>query len=154
MGPSEKQLEAFVDQAASRVRSPRSCVVALSNCTGLHWKLDAVAMRRGDLGAYPPPAIAPWSFGVFSARCLAAHIGAGCGGTARYRSADGHAVDLWFDVPYAGRADAHVAVYGPDTLSTGKVVRPANRGGAIVFFLQVTALTNPSITHRNGAPAR
>lgn len=133
------QLDATVAQMASHLRSPRSCVVVLTNRTSIPWELTALTMRRGNIGCSPPARIAPWSFTVFSAQSLAAHIGAGCDGTARYRSRLGHTIiDVTFDVPYAGSAVANIDVRGPGMWSIDTSVRPTDGNSKVVFYLQMT----------------
>jgi hypothetical protein len=126
-----------VSRAIARLHVPRSCVVALVNGSGVRWRLERVRMRRGDVGDGPPDIIEPWSAVVFSARNLAARVGAGCAGEVRYDCGDGAVLDVSFDVPYAGCAVAEVAVAGPPPSQVRRFAQREAACGTVVFRLRV-----------------
>lgn len=107
-------------------------MVAIANDTSVRWYLDAARIARGDFVDLPPPTIEPWSAAVCSACSGAARAGAGCAGSARYRSGDGVLLELRFDVPYAGCAVAQIAIGDRPPLAER---RPAS--GTVVFRLHV-----------------
>jgi hypothetical protein len=149
------QLDAAAASAASLFRSSRSCVVVLTNCTSIAWKLTSVNVRRGGLASQPPPKILPWCFAVFGAQSLAAHAGAGCNGVVRYASRSGHlALELRYDVPYAGATAAHLDVRGPYAHSIETSVRSRDGDGyGKAFFLRIVSRNGPSHQLQHGVPS-
>ena len=149
------QLDAAAANAASMFRSSRSCVVVLTNCTSISWKLTSVNVRRGGLASQPPPKIMPWCFAVFGAQSLAAHAGAGCNGVVRYTSRAGHlALELQYDVPYAGTTAAHLDVRGPyaHSIETSVCSRDGDGYGK-AFFLRIVSRNGPSHQLLHGVPS-
>ena len=142
-------LETAVDRTAALLRSPRSCVLVLINRTSIAWERTALAVARGALASDPPRRVAPWSFAVFAAQSLPAHVGAGCNGFVRYASRSSHArIALDFDVPYAGSTVAHIDVSGAPArfIETSVGSRDGN-GFAKIFFLHMTS-TNGITPHQ------
>jgi hypothetical protein len=146
-------LDAAVAGAAKLLRSPRSCIVVLANCTSITWELKSVNLRRGGLVSQPPPKIMPWCFAVFGAESLAAHDGAGCNGVVCYASHAGRiALAVQYDVPYAGATAAQLDVRGPNTNMIETSVRSRDGNGyGKAFFLQVNPRTRPTRQPHHGA---
>jgi hypothetical protein len=146
-------LDAAAASAASLFRTSRSCVVVLTNCTSIAWRLTSVNVRRGGLAGQPPPEIMPWCFAVFGAQSLAAHAGAGCNGVVRYASRAGHIVlELQYDVPYAGTTAAHLDVRGVNARSIETSVRSRDGDGyGKAFFLSIVSRNGPSRQPLHGA---
>jgi hypothetical protein len=142
----QTQLDAAVARASALLRSPRSCVVVLTNRTSIAWERSVLTVRRGCFANEPPSRIPPWSFAVFGAQSLAAHAGAGCDGTVRYASRLGHVrLEVTYDVPYAGRPNAQIDVAGTTGHSIGTTVRiPEGDRPTNVFFLHMTYQNGPS----------
>jgi hypothetical protein len=142
----QAHLDAAAASAASLLRSSRSCVVVVTNCTSIAWKLTSVNVRHGGLASQPPPKIMPWCFAVFGAQSLAAHAGAGCNGVVRYASRAGHiALELQYDIPYAGTTAAHLDVRGPNAHSIETSVRSRDGDGyGKAFFLRIVSRNGPS----------
>jgi hypothetical protein len=139
-------LDAAAASAARLFRSSRSCVVVLTNCTSIAWNLTSVNVRRGGLAGRPPPKIMPWCFAVFGAQSLAAQSGTGCSGIVRYTSRAGHlALELQYDVPYAGTTAAQLNVGGRNANSIeASVLSRDGDGYAKAFFLQIVSRNGPS----------
>jgi hypothetical protein len=130
-------LDAAVASSAKLLRSSRSCIVVLANCTSIAWELTSVNVRRGGLAGRPPPKIMPWCFAVFGAQSLAAHDGAGCKGVVCYASRAGRiAIAFQYDIPYAGATAAHLDVRGPHahTIQTAVSSRDGNGYGKAFFI--------------------
>jgi len=130
-------LDAEIDRAIERSPVPRSCVLALINDGGVRWRLEFMRMRRGQGADEAPRTIEPWSAVVFSARNLAARVGAGCAGELRYRGHDRAILEVAFDVPYAGCAVAEVTVGGPPPARVHRFTRRETASGTIVFRLRI-----------------
>jgi len=146
------QLEAAAACAARLFRSSRSCVVVLTNCTSIAWELTSVNVRRGGLASRPPPKIMPWCVAVFGAQSLAARAGAGCNGVVRYASRAGQiALELQYDVPYAGTTAAHLDVRGPNAYSVETSVRSHDGDGyGKAFFLRIASRNGLSQQPQHG----
>ena len=110
-------------------------------------------LRRGGWASQPPPKIMPWCFAVFAADSLAAHYGAGCNGIVRYASRAGRiALEIQYDVPYAGTTAAHLNVGGQyaQAIETSVTSRDGDGYGKAVF-LRISPRTRLPLQPHNGA---
>jgi hypothetical protein len=139
-------LDAAAASAARLFRSSRSCIVVLANCTSIAWELSSVNVRRGGLASRPPPKIMPWCFAIFGAQSLAANAGAGCNGIVHYASRAGHvALELQYDIPYAGTTAAHLDIRGANAHAIETSVRSRDGNGySKAFFLRIASRNGSS----------